>query len=230
MGSRISPQPIAPSGTFTYEFDLPDAGTYWYHPHQRGFEQVGRGLYGPLIVEEREPVKADRDITWVLDDWRLLPTAHISNDFGNFHDISHSGRIGNIATVNGLPPRDFSVRAGERIRLRLINAANARNFGLEFEGHRPQIIAYDGQPISPHEPQSGRIVLGAAMRADLIIDMKGEPGDRFTVRDTFYRGLEFRMMTLAYEGTALRSRPLQASVTLPANTMPEPDLALGTSG
>ena len=36
---------------------MPDAGTYWYHPHQRGFEQVGRGLYGPLIIEERQPIQ-----------------------------------------------------------------------------------------------------------------------------------------------------------------------------
>ena len=36
--------PIAPGETFTYEFDAIDAGTFWYHPHQRSFEQVGRGL------------------------------------------------------------------------------------------------------------------------------------------------------------------------------------------
>jgi FtsP/CotA-like multicopper oxidase with cupredoxin domain len=221
----LTQKPIAPGATFAYEFDLPDAGTYWYHPHQRGFEQVGRGLYGPLIVEERDPVLVDRDVTWVLDDWRLLPTARISDDFGNFHDVSHSGRIGNIATVNGLPPRDFSVRAGERVRLRLINAANARNFGLEFQGHHPKIIAYDGQPVAPHEPPGGRVVLGPAMRADVILDMAGRPGDRLTVRDTFYKGLEFRVMDLVYEGTPIRSRPLDASVVLAANTMPEPDLA-----
>lgn len=34
-------------------------GTFWYHPHQRSYEQVGRGLYGPVIVEEREPNRAD---------------------------------------------------------------------------------------------------------------------------------------------------------------------------
>jgi FtsP/CotA-like multicopper oxidase with cupredoxin domain len=95
---HLTQQPIAPGETFVYEFDVPDAGTYWYHPHQRSYEQVGRGLYGPLIVEEREPIQVDRDVTWVLDDWRLLPDAQISDDFGNFMDSSHNGRVGNTVT------------------------------------------------------------------------------------------------------------------------------------
>ena len=134
---HLTQPPIAPGETFVYEFDVPDAGTYWYHPHERSFEQVGRGLYGPLIVEEREPIQVDRDVTWVLDDWRLLPDAQISDDFGNFMDASHNGRVGNTVTVNGRILETFPVRAGERLRLRLINAANARIFALEFQDHRP---------------------------------------------------------------------------------------------
>ena len=223
---HLTQKPIAPGETFVYEFDVPDAGTYWYHPHQRSFEQVGRGLYGPLIVEEREPIQVDRDVTWVLDDWRLLPDAQISDDFGGFMDASHDGRVGNTVTVNGRIPETFAVRAGERVRLRLINAANARIFGLEFEGHRPMVIALDGQPVAPHEPAGGRVVLGPAMRADLVLDMSGEPGERFTVTDTFYRDLEYRLLDLVYEDAPpLREHPLDAPVRLAANTMPEPDLA-----
>src|SRR5215510_3725346 len=42
---------IEPRQSFQYEFSVPDAGTYWYHPHQRSYEQIGRGLAGALIVE-----------------------------------------------------------------------------------------------------------------------------------------------------------------------------------
>ena len=114
---------------------------------------------------------------------------------------------------------------GERVRLRLINAANARIFGLELQGHRPIVIALDGQPVEPHEPAGGRVVLGPAMRADLVIDMIGEPGERFTVADTFYRGLEYRLLDLVYaDEPPLRLHPLDAPLRLAANTMPEPDL------
>ncbi|NJR67039.1 MAG: alpha/beta fold hydrolase [Leptolyngbyaceae cyanobacterium CRU_2_3] len=65
--------------------------------------------------------------------------------------MSHNGRLGNTVTVNGRIPGAFWVRRGERIRLRLINVANARSFALDFAGHRPMAIAYgeagSGQPL-----------------------------------------------------------------------------------
>jgi FtsP/CotA-like multicopper oxidase with cupredoxin domain len=220
---HLTQRPIAPGETFVYEFDVPDAGTYWYHPHQRSFEQVGRGLSGPLIVEEPEPVRVDRDVTWLLDDWRLLPDAQISDDFGNFMDASHNGRVGNTVTVNGRILESFAVRAGERLRLRLINAANARIFAPEFQEHRLTVIALDGQPVAPHEPAGGRVILGPAMRADLVFDMTRRPGERFSVIDPFYRGLEYRLLDLVYEDVPpLREHPLDAPIRLAANTMPEP--------
>lgn len=222
---HLTQKPIAPGETFAYEFTCPDAGTFWYHPHQRSFVQVGRGLYGALIVEEREPVPVDRDVTWVLADWRLLDDASISSDFGNIHDVSHNGRVGNTVTVNGRIPETFAVRAGERIRLRLINGANARIFGLEFEGHKPQIIALDGQPVEPHAPADGRVVLGPAMRVDLLVDMTAQPGQRFRVIDMFYRDLEYKLLDLVYGSNApLRDLAGAVPVRLPDNPLPEPNL------
>jgi FtsP/CotA-like multicopper oxidase with cupredoxin domain len=114
---HLTQPPIAPGETFVYEFDAVDAGTFWYHPHQRSFEQVGRGLYGALIVEEPEPIRVDRDVTWLLDDWRLTREAVIASDFGGFHDTSHAGRLGNTVTINGRVPEALRVRAGERLPL-----------------------------------------------------------------------------------------------------------------
>lgn len=222
---HLTQEPIATGDTFTYEFDCLDAGTFWYHPHVRSSSQVGRGLSGPLIVEEREPPVVDRDLTWVLGDWRLLKDATISDDFGNMHDVSHAGRIGNFITVNGAVPETFSVRNGERIRLRLINMANARIFGLVFEDHAPTIVAMDGHPVTPHAPDDGRIVIGPAMRVDLILDMGAAPNSRFKVRDTFYKGFEYRLFDLVYAGEPLREAPPAGAVNLPPNPVPEPDLA-----
>ncbi|MDA1098572.1 MAG: multicopper oxidase family protein [Proteobacteria bacterium] len=223
---HLTQKPIAPGETFTYEFDVPDAGTYWYHPHTNSAEQIGRGLSGPMIVEEREPIEVDRDITWVLDDWRLLSNAAISDDFGNRMDAGMAGRLGNTVTINGQMPDSFEVRAGERIRLRLINTANARIFGLDFGAHRPRIIAYDGQPVEPHGPANGLVVLGPAMRIDLIIDMANESGQSFTVVDRFYPSQTYRLIDIVYsDKPALRARPPVFSIRLLANTMPEPDIA-----
>ena len=221
---HLTQRPIAAGETFTYEFAAVDAGTFWYHPHQRSFEQVGRGLYGPLIVEEPEPLRVDREVTWVLDDWRLTPAAEISGDFGNGHDVSHNGRVGNTVTINGRVPDSFAVRGGERLRLRLVNAANARIFGLDFAGHRPVVIALDGQPVTPHEPEGGLVVLGPAMRADVILDMTGNAGSRVSVVDRFYEGLAYRLVDLAY-GETLRDHAPDWPLDLPANPLPEPGLS-----
>lgn len=222
---HVTQPPIARGSSFVYEFDCVDAGTFWYHPHLRGDSQVGRGLAGALIVEEKEPPAVDRDVTWLLGDWRLNKDASITNDFGQMHDVAHAGRIGNTVTVNGQLRESFAVRAGERIRLRLINAANARIFGLEFEGHAPQIIALDGQPVAPHAPEGGRVVLGPAMRADVIVDFSGKPGGRFRVMDTFYPRFEFRLLDLAYS-TELPLAPPQVrgEVRLADNPLSEPDI------
>ena len=62
---------VEPGEMFDYAFDASHSGTYWYHSHERSWEQVAKGLYGPLIIEERDPPRVDHDITVVLDDWRL---------------------------------------------------------------------------------------------------------------------------------------------------------------
>src|SRR5262245_21647291 len=130
-------------------------------------------------------------------------------------EMSMSGRIGNTVAINGRVPDHFPVRAGERIRLRLINAAGARIFGLEFRGHRPLVIALDGQPVEPHAPEGGRVVLGPAMRTDLILDMTGKPGGSAVVLDTFYKGLEYKLVEIAYKGDKpLRAEPLAAPAKL----------------
>lgn len=221
---HLTQSPIAPGDTFTYEFDAVDAGTFWYHPHQRSFEQVGRGLYGPLIVEEPTPIRVDRDLTWVLDDWRLTKDGQISDDFGNLHDMSHSGRIGNTVTINGHVPETIKVQRGERIRLRLINAANARIFGIDFGAHKPVIVAIDGQPVAPHNPEDDLLVLGPAMRMDVVIDMVGDVNQRYTLTDPFYRGLKYRLVDLVYTDTPMRDRIPDWDMQLSANPLAEPDL------
>jgi FtsP/CotA-like multicopper oxidase with cupredoxin domain len=224
---RLTQEPIkANGGKFWYEFELRDAGTYWYHPHLGSPEQVGRGLYGPLIIDEAEPPAVDRDFVWMLGDWRLDREARIVADFGNFMDASHAGRIGNTVTVNGAIRETVELRAGERIRLRMINAANARIYGLEFRGHDPMLIALDGQPVVPHRPEGGRVVLGPSMRADVLLDATGEPGRSYSVVDDFYQRRAYRLLDLRYASGGLRGGRAGAPLPkLAANPLAEPDLA-----
>jgi len=217
----LTQAPIAAQGgRFVYEFDLPDAGTYWYHPHLGDGEQLARGLYGALVVEERDPPAVDRDVVWILSDWRLDREAALRRDFASAMDASHAGRIGNTVTVNGAIPDAFSVRSGERLRLRLINASNARIYGFNFEGHEPWVIALDGHPVAPHWFQ--RVVLGPGMRADVILDCTGDPGSRHRVVDDFYRGRAYELLKLDYSAEPRLRAAFEPAPRLAANPVKEP--------
>ena len=168
---------VAPGAEFLYDFALRDAGTYWYHPHNRTHEQMARGLYGALIVDERADAPVvDRDEVLLIDDWRLNDKAQIADGFGNIHDSSHGGRIGNWITVNGAGGWSREVTRLTRMRLRLVNAANARIFMLEVQGLEGWVVALDGMPLET--PLSlDKLALAPAQRADLIVDVIADEGE-----------------------------------------------------
>lgn len=209
---------VPPGATFKYRFKAPDAGTFWYHSHYISYEQVERGLYGPLIVEDPTPPDVDHDIVALIDDWLVTKTGALDEEFGNRHDLSHAGRIGNFARAI---LSQNTVRTGDRIRLRLINAATARVFPLTLFGLDGRIVALDG--IALARPMAlGSITLAPAQRVDVIADVISDPQIAFETR-----GGQYLLGALTVDGTnTTRSgRPIQALA--PAH-LPLPDLKKAT--
>ena len=64
----MTQDPIEPGKSFSYVFEVPHGGTYFYHSHS-GL-QLDRGLHAPLIVRDPQDAE-DQDVEWtiVLDDW-----------------------------------------------------------------------------------------------------------------------------------------------------------------
>jgi CopA family copper-resistance protein len=60
---------IRPGETYTYRFEVRQAGTYWYHSHS-GFQEQ-RGVYGPLVIDPlgADPIASDREHVILLSDW-----------------------------------------------------------------------------------------------------------------------------------------------------------------
>ncbi|MYA87017.1 MAG: multicopper oxidase family protein [Boseongicola sp. SB0662_bin_57] len=169
-------QDAVPDGEdFAYRFVAPDAGTFWYHSHSRSWKQVARGLYGPLIVEEREPPDVDADIIVIIDDWWMEQTGELRDDFDSMFHFSHGGRLGNYAKAI---VSQSSVRVGDRVRLRLINTANARVFPVKIDGVQGNLVALDGMPLRTVKP-IGTILLAPAQRADIVADVTGDVGFSF---------------------------------------------------
>ncbi|UWR24659.1 multicopper oxidase family protein [Sulfitobacter sp. S190] len=227
----LTQAPVPPGETFDYDFVAPDPGTYWYHSHDRGFEQVARGLAGPLIVEDREPWlgepgAATRELTLVLDDWLLDADAAIVEDrWDDLHAAAHGGRMGNTVTVNGNAYPDLDMRPGERVRLRIINTATARVMPLALPGLAPRVIALDGHPVRPREVET--ILLGPAQRMDVIIDMPLDPDVQTALLLDPGSGEWVDVAAFVAAGEPLAPiggevRPLPAWSTLPAPDLSDP--------
>ncbi|MBB3588119.1 copper resistance system multicopper oxidase [Sphingomonas sp. BK481] len=59
---------IPARSTFTYDFPVVQAGTYWYHSHSGLQEQMGH--YGPIVIDPEgpDPIVSDREHVIVLSD------------------------------------------------------------------------------------------------------------------------------------------------------------------
>ncbi|MBA5776627.1 multicopper oxidase family protein [Stappia sp. F7233] len=215
----LTQEAVPPGETFEYRITAPDAGTYWYHPHNRSWEQLARGLYGVLVVEEPGAKAYDREQVLVFDDWRLGEDGRIDEaTFGNMHDWSHHGRLGNVLTVNAAPYFTAPGRPGERLRLRILNTANARVLSLRFAGLSPRVIALDGQPVEPHALNADTLVIAPAQRADLIVDIP-LGGGRFPIEEVSLQPYAAAEIVAAGEAI-VRIAPLPEDIGLPANPLP----------
>lgn len=208
---------VQPGETFIYEFVPKDAGTFWFHPHVRSSEQVERGLFGVLIVDEPSPPPYSRDVVWVLDDWRLGKDGAIDPRFVTPHDLMHDGRWGSVVTVNGHLRETLEVRPGERVRLRLVNTANGRVFAPDFGGLQAQVIAVDGMYAARPLAATG-FEIAPGNRLDLDVTIPGDGNGRtLQITDRFIARQPFPLAAIRIAGdpVATPTFPSPAHATVP---------------
>ena len=211
---------VQPGESFDYDFEAPDAGTYWYHAHTMSWNQVPRGLAGPLIIaEEDEVFDPARDITLMLSDWRLNEDGTLETaSFGARHDFSHAGRLGNWLTINGVSMPEIPLQRNRWHRIRLINSSASRVLDLAPARFGAKVIALDGQPFDQAREIDGTVQLSPAQRMDLV--MRPETADDIAFETM--TGQPFPFATFKVSETSTPDLPLK----LPqANDLPEPDLS-----
>jgi FtsP/CotA-like multicopper oxidase with cupredoxin domain len=169
---------VPPGESFTYEFVATPAGTRWYHSHADPALQVPMGLYGPLIIEPKEPARAyDREYTLMLGEWdsELTPDVAAGRaERGPRDRQMRGGELGSdMFLLNGrahraIPP--VLVREGERVLLRMINAGHMAH-PIHMHGHSFRIVATDGNPVPKGmEWTKDTVLIGPAERYDLEFD------------------------------------------------------------
>jgi FtsP/CotA-like multicopper oxidase with cupredoxin domain len=170
-------EPVHPQGEFTYDFVLPDAGTFWYHPHvDDSAAQLGYGLYGPLIVDDpNEPKGLGDELLLVLSDMSLdengqfLP-ADVGGGFGNLF-----GREGEVLLVNGKVMPTLKVRQGKPQRWRVLNAARSRYYTLRY--NRSPLVKLGGDGgLAARSETLDEIKIVPSERLDLVFTPPDKPG------------------------------------------------------
>jgi FtsP/CotA-like multicopper oxidase with cupredoxin domain len=185
----VSQPPVKQGGTFTYDFVVPDAGLFWYHPHVMSAAQVGFGLYGPLLVADPDdPVKVDDELVLVLSDIA-------TDDDGKLHAADSGGivgallgREGNHVLVNGKVRPTMTVREGALQRWRIVNAAKSRYFELVLGDGQPfELIGVDGGHME-YSLKRWTIVLGPGERADVLVAPRFNGQSVTLITNPFNRG------------------------------------------
>eukprot|EP01030_Chromulinospumella_sphaerica_P008336 gene8336-8157_t len=211
----VSQLPVLPGEYFDYKFRVPDAGSYWYHPHVSSSEELGRGLVGPLIVEEREPTGFKYEKTLSLKSWHVDEQGAFV-DFSIPREAARGGTAGRLSTINGVPQAIIDLPAGQITRVRVLNLDNTLTYRLNIPGVEAQIYALDGNPVEPR-PLGKEYWLGPGMRICLAI--KAPPaGEELSLRNG-----PVRLGTL--RSVANTDAPTTWPAALPANPVAEPDLA-----
>jgi FtsP/CotA-like multicopper oxidase with cupredoxin domain len=184
-GTDSVQKPIAPGEEFEYRFMVPDAGTFWYHAHQNETEQMERGMYGALIVEEETSLVVDAERVLMIDDMKLTS----DNEFkaGNFLSRwieRHDGREGGTLLINGRENYQIEMNAGQVERWRFVNSSSARYFRLYLGGKKFKLIATDGGLLEyPVELTELMIVPGE--RAEILVGPFKE-GESFSMESLKY--------------------------------------------
>ncbi len=171
-GTPSSQTPILPGAEYEYRFTAKDASSFWYHPHVRGYDQIERGLYAPMVIDGDVTPEVAADRYLVLDDVKLDADGKLNQDTSELDRML--GRQGNVLLVNGQhTPVRLDVAAGSRERWRFVNAANGRFFKLRIPGASMLVIGSDGG-LLPAPYQAETLLVTPGERYDVLVTFDGD--------------------------------------------------------
>ncbi|WEX14232.1 copper resistance system multicopper oxidase [Pseudomonas sp. G11] len=229
----LSFEGIEPGGVYVYQFKVKQHGTYWYHSHS-GFQEQ-QGVYGPLVIDPREPepFSCQRDYVVMLSDWTdedpvaLMKTLKKQSDYYNRHKptvgdfVRDAGQRGWSATVADrlmwarmkMNPTDLADVSGETYTYLLNGQPPGRNWtGLFEAGERIRLRFINGSAMTYFDVR----IPGLKMT---VIAADGQPVQPVSVD-------EFRIAVA--ETFDVLVEPTAAAYTLFAQSMDRTGYARGT--
>jgi FtsP/CotA-like multicopper oxidase with cupredoxin domain len=173
--AHITQAPIEPGQSYVYEFTTQQAGTYFYHTHDREDRQQTLGLYGALIIDPKDASNTptyDLEYTIQLQEW-------LEREGYTYPAMLMEGGLPNFFTINGkaYPSTDtITMTVGQKILIRFIGSSSNFIHPMHIHGGPFKIIATDGNPV-PEAAQIDKdtVNVGPGERYDVIWTAR-EPG------------------------------------------------------
>jgi bilirubin oxidase len=186
-----------------------EAATLWYHAHLMGHtgEQVYRGLAGMIIVDDdnSDSLPLPRrfgvdDIPVIVQDKRFDADGSLVYDHTEEPIAGPQGFLGDTILVNGTYAPFVEVPRGW-VRLRLLNASNARRFNFGFDDGRPfyQIASSGGLLEAP--VKEWHVVVAPGSRVEILVSTEnGKPVRLISdaVRDIDHAGSPLARFLLSF--------------------------------
>ncbi len=212
------------------------AATCWYHSHTHGKsgEQVYRGLAGMIIIDDEVSDAVELPRQYGIDDLPVIIQDRTFDAQGrlvySLDEAGEDGWLGETVVINGAISPVARVPAG-KVRLRLLNGANARFYIVAFSDNRPFYkIASDGGLLTA-PVRLTTMEMSPGERCEIVVDLTdGKSAELLTLfEDEFdeddngiVRNLLDRLVR-SDKPVPQPSLTLAVDSTLPAHTVPLPD-------
>jgi len=190
--AMVNQCPIAPGGTFVYQFKLRQAGTYWYHAHVGG--QYIDGLRGPLIINDPKAPwavagsqwKVDHEHTLTLTDLYHKEAPYLIHYYLSPENTDLNGGaepVPDTALINEAQGSKFTLSPGKTYLFRVINMGVLAGQYLQFDQHEMYIVEVDGVYTLPKKVD--QLFVAVAQRYSVIVKAKSTASQNFAIVSQF---------------------------------------------
>jgi FtsP/CotA-like multicopper oxidase with cupredoxin domain len=199
----VTQAPLQPGASHDYDFAVALPGTNWMHSHHVLQEQslMAAPL---IVRDPGDAARDEQEVVILLHDFAFQAPneilSRLSQGVGHDHgamaggaadphaghdlsrmaagsgmdlnDVSYDAFLANDRTLDD--PEIVRVDKGQRVRLRIINAASATNFLIDLGALSGSLTDVDGRPIVP--VTGSRFPIAVAQRADVRLTLPADAG------------------------------------------------------
>ena len=182
------------------------ASTCWYHANtpNRMAPHVYNGLAGMWLVEDEVSKSLPLPRHYGVDDFPLIIQDKRLDNFATpvYDPPQDGGFLGDVLLVNGVRNPYLEVSRGW-VRLRLLNASNARRYQLSMSDNRPFTVIASDQGFLPAPMAVQQLSLAPGERREVLVDMS--QGDEVSITAGTAAGIMDRLRGLFQPSSILTS-------------------------